>query len=85
MALILKYGTLDQLVAAHRARYKDSVKGNALALAGWLVDRINDGTFTEAQVTSAFGLAGHGAYVSFIARLQTGKNNLATVQAARGE
>jgi hypothetical protein len=56
MALVLKHATLAQLGAAFRERYREAKGIEAFRLATWLVNRINDGTFTETQVRNFFGL-----------------------------
>lgn len=57
MALVLKYATLTQLGNAFRERYKDSTGWETFRLATWLVNRIDDGTFTIQQVRNFFGLS----------------------------
>ena len=52
----LVYGTKTQLADAFRARYKDATALEAARMATWLLNRIDEGTFTDAQVQSAFGL-----------------------------
>jgi hypothetical protein len=56
MALTLRYGTLAQLGNLFRERYRKAHGIEAFRLAKWLVDHINDGTFTQAQVRNFFDL-----------------------------
>jgi hypothetical protein len=57
MAIILRHATLAQLGAAFRQRYLAAKGPEVFRLATWLVNRINDGTFTETQVRNFFGLS----------------------------
>ena len=56
MALNLRFATGAELAAAFRRRYKAAEGFEAARLATWLLNRIDDGTFTDAQVRNAFGL-----------------------------
>jgi hypothetical protein len=56
MALTLRHATSAQLAAAFRERYRDARGLEAGRLSRWLLDRIADGTWTDAQVRNAFGL-----------------------------
>lgn len=56
MALVLRHATGAQLAAEFRKRYREATGLEAGRLARWLLDRITDGTWTDAQVRAAFGL-----------------------------
>lgn len=56
MALNLRHATPTQLAAAFRARYRSATQIECGRLAKWLLDHIDAGDFTDAQVQSAFGL-----------------------------
>lgn len=56
MALALKHATNAQLAAAFRKRYREATGLEAGRLARWLLNRIADGTWTDAQVRNAFNL-----------------------------
>lgn len=56
MSLVLKHATSSQLAAAFRERYRNAIGLEAWRLSRWLLDRITDGTWTDAQVRAAFGL-----------------------------
>jgi len=56
MPLQLKHATGAQLAAAFRERFREATGLEAGRLARWLLDRIADGAWTDAQVRSAFGL-----------------------------
>lgn len=54
--LVLKYQTKTQFAQTFRALWKDSIKTVCAYLAYWLIEHINSGDFTDAQVQSVFGL-----------------------------
>jgi len=56
MPLALRHATGAQLAAAFRERFRNATGLEAGRLARWLLSRINDGTWTDAQVRAAFGL-----------------------------
>ena len=57
MALNLKYATKAQLGAAFRERYRNTKREECARLAKWLLARISDGDFTDAQVRAFFSLS----------------------------
>ena len=57
MALNLKYATKAQLGAAFRERYRHTKREECARLAKWLLARISDGDFTDAQVRAFFSLS----------------------------
>lgn len=56
MALVLRHATGAQLAAAFRERFRNAAGLESGRLARWLLNRIADGTWTDAQVRTAFGL-----------------------------
>jgi len=52
----LVHQTPAQFAARLRARYKDSSQIECAKLAKWILDHIDAGYFTDAQVRNAFGL-----------------------------
>jgi hypothetical protein len=56
MALVLRYATLAQLGDRFRELYRKSRGRQTYRLAKWMVDRIDDGTVTVAQIRSFFNL-----------------------------
>lgn len=52
----LRYNSVAQFVARFRAAYLGSSQQIACALAWWLIQRINAGDVTDAQVQNAFNL-----------------------------
>jgi len=84
MALTLKHATLAQLGAVFRERFRASKGVETARLAMWLMERIQDDTFTEAQVRTFFGLT-IAQWNTLKAKLQTLRNQYADVLAAEGE
>lgn len=84
MALVLKHATLAQLGAAFRERFRASEGLETARLATWLIDRIADGTFTETQVRTFFGLT-LAQWNTLKAKLQDWRDKRAALLAARGE
>ena len=56
MPIVLHHATGAQLAAAFRERFRAATGLEAGRLARWLLSRITDGTWTDAQVRAAFGL-----------------------------
>lgn len=52
----LDHQTAAQFAARFRARYKDSSRVECAKMAKWILDRVDGGNFTDAQVRNAFGL-----------------------------
>ena len=84
MALVLKHQTAAQLAARFRERYRNASKEEAARMATWLLNRIEAGDFTDAQVRSAFGLT-VTQYNNLKTRMSTLRANWQAVQAAQGE
>ena len=82
MALVLKHATSAQLAAAFRERYKAATGAEAARLASWLLARIDDGTWTDAQVRNAFGLTS-GQYTTLKNKLIAVRDHWLAVQAQR--
>jgi hypothetical protein len=73
-----------QLAARFRAAYRAASREQAARLAYWLLERINAGQVTDAQVQSAFGLTA-AQYTAMKARATTLHDGWAAVLAAAGE
>ena len=56
MPITLRHATLAQLGTAFRERFQKAQGIEAGRLSRWLLNRIADGTFTDAQVRAFFGL-----------------------------
>lgn len=82
--LTLKYTTKAQLGNTFRARYQVATKDEACRLAKWLLDHIDAGDFTDAQVQGFFGLTA-GQYTSMKARASAMRDTYNAVLAAVGE
>src|SRR5574337_928000 len=53
---VFVYATTSDLIAAYRLAFTSSTGWGCGQLSNWLLNRITDGTYTDAQVESAFGL-----------------------------
>lgn len=84
MALSLKHATKTQLAAAFRERYRNASSVECARLATWLLNRIDEGDFTDAQVQSAFGLTA-GQYTQMKNRFTNLRIAYNAVIAAQGE
>jgi hypothetical protein len=56
MALILKHQTVEAFVARVRAAYREGNSERLVAIARFIVARVQAGDITVAQVRNAFGL-----------------------------
>lgn len=56
MALNLRYQTATQFAARLRNQFQNSTKERAGRIAHWMIERVNAGDVTEAQLRTAFGL-----------------------------
>jgi hypothetical protein len=56
MALLLKHQTVEAFVARVRAAYRDGSPERVVAIARFIVARVQSGDITVAQVRAAFGL-----------------------------
>ncbi len=84
MALVLKHQTKAELAARFRERFRNASKEEAARMATWLLNHIEAGDFTDAQVRSAFGLT-VTQYNNTKTRMSTLRANWQAVQAAQGE
>lgn len=84
MAISLRYATGAQLAAAFRERYREASGLEAGRLSRWLLDRIADGTWTDAQVRAAFGLTA-AQYNALKTRLDARATRYDAVMADAGE
>ena len=84
MALTLRYQTPAQFAARLRERYRNASREEACGIAKWILDHLEAGDFTDAQLRNAFGLT-----VTQWNTLKTKLTNLRTayeaVMAAKGE
>lgn len=84
MALNLQYQTPAQFAARLRERYRGASREEAARLATWLLNRIEAGDLTDAQVRNAFGMT-TTQYNTFKTRLTNLRTAWTAVQAAQGE
>ena len=56
MALNLQYQTASEFADRVRLRYLKSKREECARIAKWILDHIDAGNFTDAQVRNAFGL-----------------------------
>lgn len=84
MALNLKHAAKTQLADAFRVRYKASSQVECARLATWLLNRIDAGDFTDAQVQTAFGLSA-GQYTTLKTKFTNLRTAYNAVLAALGE
>lgn len=84
MALNLRFQTATQFAARLRERYRSASREEAARIATWILNHIDAGDITDAQVRAAFGLT-----VTQYNALKTRMGNLRTayqaMQAAAGE
>lgn len=73
-----------QFAARFRARYRDASQVECAKMAKWILDRIDAGDFTDAQVRNAFGLTA-GQWTTLKAKLTTLRTQYNAILAARGE
>ena len=82
--LDLRHQTPQQFAQRLRARFRAATKAEAARLATWIMDRIDAGDITDAQMRAAFGLT-----TTQWTAVKTRLTNLLTayraVDAARGE
>ena len=84
MAINLNHQTAAQFAARLREWWRNSTREECARIAWWIIERINAGDVTDAQLRNAFGLT-----VAQYNTLKTKWTNLRTaynaVQAAAGE
>lgn len=84
MALNLKYQTEAQFAARLRERYRNASREEAAHIATWILNKINAGDLTDAQMRSAFGLT-LVQYNALKTRMNSLRTAYQTVQASVGE
>lgn len=76
--------TKAQFVTKFREFYRNAEKEQLVKLASWLINRVQEGSITAAQIQNAFGFT-PAQYTVFRDKLLALKANWDAVQAARGE
>lgn len=84
MALNLQYQTVAEFAARLREKYRNGTGEQAARIAKWILDHIEAGDFTDAQVRGAFSLTA-GQWTTLKAKMTTLRTNYEAVQAAQGE
>lgn len=84
MALRLRYQTAAQFAARLRARYREATREEAARIATRILDWIDAGDITDAQVRTAFGLTAQ-QYTALKTRMTALRDAYRAVQAAAGE
>lgn len=80
----LQHQTAAQFAARLRERFRNANREEAARLAKWILDHLEAGDFTDAQIRNAFGLTA-GQWTTLKAKMTTLRTNYAAVQAAAGE
>lgn len=84
MVLNLKYQTAAQFAARLRERYRNASREEAARIATWILNKIDAGDLTDAQVRTAFGLT-LTQYNAMKTRMSNLRTAYQAVQAAAGE
>ena len=84
MALVLKHATKTQLANEFRARYKGASQSECARLATWMLNHLDAGDFTDAQVQSVFGLSA-GQYTTLKTKFTNLRTAYNAMLAAQGE
>lgn len=84
MALVLNYQTPAQFAARLRQRYRNSSRDESCRLAGWMLDKLEAGDVTDAQLRAVFGLT-VTQWNALKSKFLTMRTNYDSTQAAAGE
>ncbi len=84
MALNRRYQTAAQFAARLRERYRSASREECARIATWILNRIEAGDITDAQVRNAFGLTA-GQYTTLKSKMTSLRTNWLGVQSAAGE
>jgi hypothetical protein len=82
---VFVYASNSDLISAFRAAYRDASKIEAARLATWLLNRIDDGTYTTAQVENAFGITDAQWTNTILPKLSGYRTAYQAVLAAQGQ
>jgi hypothetical protein len=81
----LEHQTAAQFADKLRFEYRESVRERVCYLAWWLLRRINEGSFTDAQVRNAFGMTAQQYGTFKTNKLEPFHDHWAAVLTAMGE
>lgn len=82
--LDLRHQTAAQFAARLRARFRSASRLDAARIATWVMDRIDAGDITDAQMRAAFSLT-TAQWTALKTRLTTMRTAYRAIEAARGE
>jgi len=82
--LDLRHQTAAQFAARLRARFRSASRLEAARIATWVMDRIDAGDITDAQMRAAFSLT-TAQWTALKTRLTTMRTAYRAIEAARGE
>jgi hypothetical protein len=83
--LTLKHQTIAQFLRRFRLRFREAERGEAARLAAWLIQRVESGDLTIAQVRAAFDLDTAAKWTTFRDRLVALRDHWVAVEGAKGE
>lgn len=84
MALRLRHQTVDEFADRFRARFRAAEKGEAARLAAKLIDWVEAGDITQAQVRRAFSIS-VAEWPAFRTRMTALRDHHVAIESARGE
>jgi len=84
MTLALKHQTKAQFAERLRARYKSSSREGTAKIAKFILDRLDDGDFTDSQVRNVFGLTVE-QWTNLKAKMTTMRTRYDGIRSAKGE
>lgn len=82
--LVLVHQSKEQFMERFRNRYRESSGLETIRQSTWLIDRLDDGDFTDAQVMTSFNFK-TSELVSFKARLNNWRSIFRQIRSAIGE
>ena len=82
--LVFKHQTKEQFMTRFHQRYRDSAGEETVRLGTWLLDKLDDGDFTDDHVIFGFGFK-QSELVSFKARLNSWRSAYRQIKSAIGE
>ena len=84
MALVLKHQTKEQFVERFHQLYRDSSGEVTVRLGTWLLDKLDDGDFTNDHIIAGFGFK-QSDLVAFKAKLGNWRAMYRQIKSAIGE
>jgi len=84
MTFILRHQTKTQFATRLRERYKSSSREGTARIAKFILDRLDDGDFTDNQVQNVFGLTAVN-WTNLKAKMTTMRTRYEGLRSAKGE